>query len=167
MAVAARLAVIGGSPAAIELFVADLPGRGHGQLIDALAAQIGTDAGFLPVRTAGRVQLVAKHAIAWIAVPRRAAEAADAVEAAPPVLELATELSEELTLYDHQYFVEVELADRTKLIGTLLDSAPAGHSRAIDHLNRAGRLLRLWTTDEHYLVNTRQIVTVTELGEVW
>jgi hypothetical protein len=77
------------------------------------------------------------------------------------------EIPEELTLFDHQHFVEVELVHGTKLIGTLLDSAPAEQARVGDHLNQLGRWLRLWTTDQHYLINVQQVVAVTELGEVW
>ena len=75
------------------------------------------------------------------------------------------EPSEELTLYDCEHRVEIELTKATKLIGTLLDSAPVDRTRVIDHLNRAGRFVRLWTADEHFLINTTQIVAVTELGE--
>jgi hypothetical protein len=34
----------------------------------------------------------------------------------------------------------------------------------IDHLNRPGLFVRLWTPDEQVLVNKRQIVAVAELG---
>ena len=51
------------------------------------------------------------------------------------------------------------------LIGTLLDSSPVDRTRVMDHLNRAGRFLRLWATNEHFLINTAQVVAVTELGE--
>jgi hypothetical protein len=157
MAVAVRLALVGAAPAAVEMFVPDVPRRGRGQLLDDAAAQLAGDSRFLPVRTANRVRLLAKHAIAWVAVGRHD----------PAPAEPAGEPAEELTLYDHQHFVEVELAHGTKLIGTLLDSAPAEHSRVIDHLNRSGGWLRLWTTDQHYLINAAQVVAVTELGEVW
>jgi hypothetical protein len=158
MAVTARLAIVGASPSAVEMFVPDVPRRGRGQLLDDLAAQLDGEARFVPVRTTSRVRLIAKHAIAWIAVDRRDP---DEPPAEPP------ENPEELTLFDHQHFVEVELAHGTKLIGTLLDSAPANHARAGDHLNHSGRWLRLWTTDQHYLINVQQVVAVTELGEVW
>jgi hypothetical protein len=111
------------------------------------------------VRTSSRVRLLGKHAIAWVAVDRHDPEDAAPVE--------PREIPEELTLFDHQHFVEVELSHGTKLIGTLLDSEPAEHSRVGDHLNRCGRWLRLWTTDQHYLINALQVVAVTELGEVW
>ncbi len=34
------------------------------------------------------------------------------------------------------------------------------------HTSNSGRWLRLWTTDQHYLINVQQVVAVTELGEV-
>ena len=157
MVVAVRLAIVGTSPSAVEMFMPDVPRRGRGELLDDLATQLDGEARFVPVRTTSRVRLVAKHAIAWIAIGRRDPDEAPA----EPV-----EIPEELTLFDHQHFVEVELAQGTKLIGTLLDSAPANHARVGDHLNHSGRWLRLWTTDQHYLINVQQVVAVTELGEV-
>jgi hypothetical protein len=160
MAVPVRLTIVGLTPTAVELFVPEVPRRGRGQLLDDLAAQVAGESRFLPVRTANRVRLLGKHAIAWIAIMRHEPEA-------PVAAGSVGEVSEELTLYDHQHFVEIELAGGAKLIGTLLDSAPAEHSRVVDHLNRSGAWLRLWTTDQHYLINTMQVVAVTELGEVW
>jgi hypothetical protein len=158
-AVAVRLALVGGVPAPAELFVADVPRRGRSHLLDDLATVVAAPAQFLPVRSSSRVRLLGKHAISWIAIPRRR----DPDER--PSTDFSPEPSEELTLYDHEHIVELELVHGTKLIGTLLDSAPADRTRVIDHLNRAGAFLRLWTADEHYLVNTLQIVAVTELGE--
>jgi len=158
MVVAVRLAIAGAAPSAVEMFVPDVPRRGRGQLLDDLAAQLDGEARFVPVRTTSRVRLVGKHAIAWVAIDRRDAEQAPAVPA---------EIPEDLTLFDHQHFVEVELSHGAKLIGTLLDSAPADASRVGDHLNHSGRWLRLWTTDQHYLINLQQVVWVTELGEMW
>jgi hypothetical protein len=159
MAVGVRLALNGSEPSDVEMFVPEVAGRGHGQLLDALAAQVGAEARFLPVRSASRVRLLAKQAISWIAVARFGPD--------EPLPSEPTEIPEELTLFDHQHFVEVELAHGNKLIGTLLDSAPADHSRVGDHLNQSRRWLRLWTTDQHYLINVQQVVAVTELGEVW
>ena len=156
--VAVRLAVLGAAPAAAEMFVADVPGRGHGQLLDDLAAQLGAAAGFVPVRWAHQVRLLGKHTISWVAVHRSDHDDA-------PVADAAGEPPEELTLYDRQHLVEVELMHTGKLVGTLLDSFPADRPRVIDHLNRAGPFLRLWTSTEHYLINTSQVITVTEVAE--
>jgi len=156
--VSVRLALVGGAPSHAELFISDVPRRSRGQLLDELAALLGSDASFLPVRWSNRVKLLGKHAIAWIAVPRRAPDELPSTDFSP-------EPSEELTLYDREHRVEIELDHGTKLIGTMLDSLPADRTRVIDHLNRAGRFLRLWTPGEHYLINTMQVVAVTELGE--
>lgn len=157
-AVAVRLALVGGMPAPAELFVADVPRRGRSHLLDDLAAVVAAPARFLPVRSSGRVRLLGKHAISWIAVRRRDPDQ-------PPATESSPEPFEELTLYDHEHIVELELVHGTKLIGTLLGSPPADRTRAIDHLNRAEAFVRLWTAEDHYLVNTLQIVCVTEIGE--
>jgi hypothetical protein len=157
MVVAVRLALVGGMPSAAELFVADVPRRGRSQLLDDLAVQLDAPNDFIPVRWSNRVRLLGKHAIAWLAVRRRGLD--------DPSTDFSSEPSEELTLYDHEHIVEIELVHGTKLLGTLLDSSPADRTRVIDHLNRAGAFVRLWSADEHYLVNTRQIVAVTELGE--
>lgn len=157
-AVPVRLALIGGAPAPAELFVADVPRRGRSELLDAVAGLLTAPTSFLPVRLQTRVRLFGKHAIAWIAVPRRGDEQSD------PSKDFSDEPSDVHTLYDREHIVEVELERGTKLIGNLLDSAPIDRTRVIDHLNGTGAFLRLWTADEHYLVNVRQIVAVTELG---
>src|ERR1051325_6637201 len=79
MVVTVRLAIVGASPSAVEMFVPDVPRRGRAQLLDDLAMQLDGEARFIPVRTASRgrvgrgsgVRRGAKHAIAWIAVERR------------------------------------------------------------------------------------------------
>lgn len=156
--VAVRLALVGGMPTAAEMFVAEVAGRGRRHLLDDLAALLDAEANFIPVRWSNRVRLLGKPAIAWIAVRR--GDPDDPTKAETPV-----EDAEELTLYDQEHRVEIELVHGTKLIGTLLDSAPFDRTRVIDHLNRTGRFVRLWTTDEHFLINTMQVVAVTELGE--
>jgi hypothetical protein len=161
MAVGVRLALVAAQPAPVEMFLPDIPGRSHNQMLDDLASQLGGDARFVPVRMANQVRLVGKHAIAWIAVTRYPAGEAPEAPAA------SVDIPEELTLFDHQHFVEIELAHDQKLVGTLLDSESIEHSRLGDHLNRSGYWLRLWTPDQHYLVNAQQVVAVTELGEVW
>ena len=155
--VAVRLALVGGMPIAAEMFVAEVAGRPRGPLLDDLAAVLDAEANFIPVRWSNRVRLLGKPAIAWIAVRRG--------EPDDPMKAGVVEDAEELTLFDQEHRVEIELVHGTKLIGTLLDSAPVDRTRVIDHLNRAGRFVRLWTTDEHFLINTMQVVAVTELGE--
>lgn len=154
--VAVRLALLGRPPFAAEVFVADAPRRPGGHLLDDLAAQLAAAAAFIAVRWAERVRLLGTHAISWIAVRRPGADDAPLSDAA----------GDDLAFYDRQHRVEVELLEGGPLIGTLLDSAPADRPRVIDHLNHAGLFLRLWTPAEHYLINTRQIVAVSELSEV-
>lgn len=152
-----RLVLVGGSPVAAEMFVPDVRRRGRSHLLDDLAAQLCAEASFLPIRWSNRVRLLGKHAIGWVAVRRQDPERL-------PSTDFSDEPSD-LTLYDREHRVEIELAGGTKLIGTMLDSSPADRPRVVDHLNRAGRFLRLWTADEHYLINATQVVTVIELGD--
>ena len=155
--VAARLALVGGTPIDAELFVADVRRRGRSHLLDDIATQLGGESTFMPVRWATPVRLLAKHAVAWLAIRRR-----DPDEM--PSTDFENEPSE-LTLYDREHRVEIELAHGGKLLGTILDSSPADRPRVMDHLNRAGRFVRLWTSDEHFMINATQVVTVIELGE--
>ena len=161
--VAVRLALLGAAPTAAEMFVADVPRRCQGDLLDDLAAQLGSASGFVPIRASERVRLLGKHAISWISVDRDDPGNPASTEVSG---ELTTDPNEELTLYDRQHLVEVELIHAAKLVGTMLDSLPADRPRVIDYLNQAGRFLRLWTTTEHYLINASQVIAVTELGEV-
>jgi len=155
--VPARLALVGADPFAAELFVADVRRRGRSHLLDDIAAQLGGEATFVPVRWSNQFRLLTKHAIVWVSIRRRDPDAM-------PSREFDEEPSE-LTLYDREHRVEIELAGGRTLLGTLLDSSPADRPRLADHLNRAGRFVRLWTSDEHFLINATQVVTVTELGE--
>src|SRR5579863_7364101 len=156
VAVAVRLAARAGEPIAAELFVPDVPRIGRAQLLDDLAAQLESDARYLPVRVDGRVRLYAKHAIAWIAVrrhdePRR-----------PPHEDFDDEPSEVIVLYDRQHRVAIELRSGDSLVGVLFDSSPSDRPRVFDHLNRAGRFVRLWTAHEHFLVQADEILHVSE-----
>ena len=142
MVVTVRLAIVGASPSAVEMFVPDVPRRGRGQLLDDLATQLDGEARFVPVRTTSRVRLIAKHAIAWIAI-----DGSDDPD----------------TLFDREHRVDVALVAGGTLTGTLLDSAPAARPRVVDHLNRGGAFVRLWTPGLHYFVNKAHILHVTEL----
>lgn len=146
--------MVGAGEAAFELFVADATRSGRSQLLDDIAALLDEPASFVPARGAGGVLLLAKHAIAWVAIARDDS-LADA--------EFGDYSSEVTTLYDRQHRVELALCGGGTLVGGMLDSSPADRPRVIDHLNRSGRFVRLWTSDEHYLVNKQQIVRVTEL----
>ncbi|HEY1554983.1 MAG TPA: hypothetical protein VGF94_09145 [Kofleriaceae bacterium] len=152
VAVPVRLAVRAREPIAAELFVADVPRTGRAQLLDDLAALLESDAHFLPVRVDARVRLYAKDAIAWIAIRRRD----------DPRGDFDDEPSEVIVLYDRQHRVAIELQSGGSLVGVLFDSAPSDRPRAFDHLNRAGRFVRLWTAHEHVLVQRDEIVHVSE-----
>jgi hypothetical protein len=157
LAVAVRLAIVGREPEAVELFVADVARRGRSHLLDDLAAVADGPEGFLPVRSVGAVRLLAKHAIAWIGIRRRTGDER-------PPTEFPEELSDVLTLSDRQHRVAIELIGGAVIEGLLLDSSPAHRPRVMDHLNRSGRFLRVWTPDEHILVAKPQIVAVAEQG---
>lgn len=159
VAVPVRLAMIGASPVDAELFVADVPRPHRAKLIDDVAAMLDEPAMWLPARRGSEVRLVGKHAIAWVALSRRDPEK-------DPTRDFSSEEPSEVTmLYDQQFPVEVELASGTRMRGTLLDSAPADRSRVIDHLNAARAFVRLWTTDEQYLIAAAQITAVMPLPE--
>jgi hypothetical protein len=155
--VPARLALVGGEPFAAELFVADVRRRGRSHLLDDIAAYLGGEATFVPMRWASHVRVVSKHAIVWVAIRRRDPDDM-------PSREFDDEPSE-LTLYDREHRVAIQLAHGAALVGVLLDSSPADRPRMLDHLNRAGRFLRLWTSEEHFLINAAQVVAVTELED--
>jgi len=155
IAVPVQLALVGRAAAPAEVFVADVPRLGRSQLLDDLAALLDEAAGFVPVRGANGVALLAKHAIAWIAIARRDQPfVEDQFEDIP---------SEVMTLYDRLHHVEIGLAGGGAITGEFLDSSPADRPRVVDLLNRARRFVRLWTSDLHYLVNVLQIVDVREL----
>jgi hypothetical protein len=143
IAVPVRLALVGGEPVTAALFVADVARTGA-RLADHIAELVDDAAPFVPARVDTTVKLLAKHAIAWIAVDR-------------------ADEPEDDTLYDHEHRVDVALVGGATLTGSLLDSAPADRPRVVDHLNRSGAFVRLWTPSEHYLVNKAQILHVTEL----
>lgn len=155
IAVPVTVHLVGGAKVDAELFVGEAPRTGHSQLLDDVATMLDEAAGFLPVRVAREVQLYAKKAILYVAIARHNDEADvdhDEFEDVP---------SEVLTLYDRQHHVNVELG-ACALSGMLFDSSPSDRTRVIDHLNRAGRFLRLWTEGTHYLINKDQIIRVSE-----
>lgn len=150
-----RLALVGHDPGGAELFLNQAVARkSRTAVVEAVGELVDEDSAFLPVRgVRDSVRLLAKRAIAWIAVNREQPSSDGDFDNLP---------SEVVTLYDRQHHVLVELTTGKILSGTLFDSAPADRPRVIDHLNRAGRFLRLWTTDEHYLINKDHILAVVE-----
>ena len=150
-----RLALVGHDPGGAELFINQVLPRGsRSALLEAVGALVDEQSAFLPVRgVRDNVRLLAKRSIAWIAVQREQPSADGDFDNVP---------SEVVTLYDRQHHVLVELTSGKMLEGMLFDSAPADRPRVIDHLNATGRFLRLWTSDEHYLVNKDHILAVME-----
>lgn len=129
-----------------ELFVADDNKRA--EPVEALAALLESSVQFVPFRSGELVRLVAKAAIVYVTVPGESQAA-----------------GEDLVLYDRQHRVEVLLIQGKRFEGLLLDSSPAAHPRAIDHLNSTTAFIRLWTASECMLIAKSQIATVTEMRE--
>jgi hypothetical protein len=150
-----RLALAGHDPGSAELFLNQaVAKKSRTAVLDAVGQLVDEPSAFLPVKGArDTVRLLAKHAIAWIAINREQPSADGDFDNEP---------SEVVTLYDRQHHVLVELMSGKILDGTLFDSAPSDRPRVIDHLNRSGGFLRLWTSDEHYLINKDQILAVVE-----
>ena len=155
-AVPVTLRLVAGQRVEAELFLADGTRTGHSKLLDDVAAMLDEPTAFIPVRVQQQVQLYSKPALLYISIARHAEEADDSEE-------FEDVPSEVITLYDRQHHVKVDLAgEHGALSGMLFDSSPSDRPRAIDHLNRSGRFLRLWTEATHYLINKDQIVRVTE-----
>lgn len=129
-----------------ELFVADDHKRA--EPVEALVALLESAVLFVPFRTLELVRLIAKAAIVYVAIPGESQAA-----------------GEDLVLYDRQHRVEVLLIQGARFEGLLLDSSPAAHPRAIDHLNSSVQFIRLWTATECVLIAKSQIATVTEMRE--
>jgi len=153
-----ELALAGDMRLRVQLFVPDRARTGRTQLALDLAAALDADPPFLPAREpGGHVVLYAKAAIAWVSIGLAdPAPAADA-EAA------GDEPSEVTTLYEQQHDVEVVIDRGTTLIGHVLYTAPPDRQRVVDHLNQPGRFLRLWTSDQLFVIGKRHVVRVREI----
>jgi hypothetical protein len=152
-AVPLKLVLVGHAAVTAELFVADVARQSRSQLLDDVAALLDQDASFLPVRGENGVRLLAKRSIAWLAITRVEESDNDFSDEEP---------SEVITLYDRRHRVIVQLVTGEALAGMLFDSSPADRPRVIDHLNRAGRFLRLWTPEQHFLIHKDHILEVRE-----
>ena len=157
VAVPVRLALVGRDVVDAEIFVADRVRQAKTQVLDDIAELLAEPSTFLPIKQGERVRLLSKHAVTWVSVRPEAAELA--VE-----LEFDDLPSEVVTLYDREHRVEVELVSGVPLRGALFANAPADRQRVVDHLNTTAGFVRLWTEDEHFLVNKAQIVSVSEVG---
>jgi hypothetical protein len=153
VAVPVKLTLVGRPAIDAELFVADGTRTGRTQLLDDLATMLDEPTEFLPVRRGGKVRLYPKSAVAVVAVARREHDDEADFDDTP---------SEVITLYDRQHRVIVELVSGGALAGTLFDSSPSDRPRVVDHLNRTSRFVRLWTPEDHFLINKDQILAVGE-----
>lgn len=164
LAISVDLARAGGQREKVELFVADAPNRGRTELVNELAGMLEAEPAFLPVRepeAGGRVALVGKQAILWVAISLHEAGVAPVVDGVPE--EVPFEPSEILMLFDHRHDCRVELDTGAAIDGHVLYSSPADRPRLIDHLNLPGVFVRIWTGELLYLVNKRHIVRCLEL----
>jgi len=141
--VAVELALDGRAPRPVEIYLAEQ--RAHDPRPDDVADLFDEPTPFLPARDVGEGEVVVlrKEAVAWIALPVR---------------------RDDDELYEARRDVRVELRGGGGLDGELLYSPPEGRSRVVDHLNGAGRFVRLFSGDRVYLVNTAYIVRVIEKG---
>jgi hypothetical protein len=141
-AVTVELALDGRAPRAVEIFLAEQ--RAHDFHAEDVTDLFAEPTPFLPARdiAEGELVVVRKEAIAWVALP------------IPPTDEL----------FEERHDVRVELRGGGGLDGELLYSPPEGKGRVVDHLNGAGRFLRLWTAERLVLVNTQYIIRVIEKG---
>jgi len=151
-----ELALAGDMRLRVQLFVPDRARTGRTQLALDLAAMLDADPPFVPAREpGGHVVLYAKAAIAWVAVslvePAEGGPAGD------------DEPSEVTTLYEQQHDVEVVIDRGSTLVGHVLYTAPPDRQRVNDHLNQPGPFLRLWTSDQLYVIGKRHVIRVREI----
>jgi hypothetical protein len=142
-AVTVELALEGRAPRPVEIYLAEHVANGF--RAEDVSDLFDGPTPFLPARDVGENEVVVlrKEAVVWVAW----AAGPDADE-----------------LFDERRDVRIELRGGSGLDGELLYSPPEGHQRVVDHLNRAGRFVRLWAADRLYLVNAAFIVRVVERG---
>ncbi len=147
------MALQGEAPVAVEMFVPDVQRQARSLLFDDVAAVLEEERDFVPVAFGARSALVNRGAIAYVAITRHAAKTFD------------DEISDVHALYDHRCPVSLVLVGGTSLRGTLLFTTPVERSRLIDFMNLGPRFVRLWTSDELYLVQRSAIRTLAESFE--
>lgn len=108
---------------------------------------------FLPARDSatGKRETFNKDALLWIAVPL-----------VPFGGETAAGEDE---LFEFRRTARVDLIAGEPIEGELLYSAPVEGTRVVDHLNAAGRFLRLWEKERLYLINKAFVRSVVERDE--
>jgi hypothetical protein len=146
-AVAVELALAGGEPRHVEIFVAEHRDNDYRRQ-DALNLLERAHA-FLPARdvATGHGEIFNKDAVLWIALP---------------VHESGGEDSGPEELFEFRRPVRVYLLGGRTVSGEVLYSAPAESTRLVDFINETGRFLRLWTKDFLYLINKAHVLRLTD-----
>lgn len=146
-AVAVDLTLAGGQPRRVEIFLAEHRANEFRRqdVLDLLEKEHA----FLPVQDAGTSagEIINKDALLWIGVP-------------PTPFGSEADAPEEL--FEFRRSVRVELLGTAALEGDLLYSAREESTRIVDHLNEAGRFLRLWTNDRLYLINKTFVLRIVQ-----
>ncbi|HKF45219.1 MAG TPA: hypothetical protein VKG01_19155 [Thermoanaerobaculia bacterium] len=147
-AVAVELALAGGEPRRVEVFVAEHR-ENEFRRQDVLDLLERVQA-FLPARNVatGEWELFNKDALLWIGVP-------------PSPLGSAPEGAAD-ELFEFRRPVRVDFMGGQSLEGEILYSAPAESTRLVDYVNEPGRFLRLWTNDLLTLINKAFVLRVVE-----
>ena len=150
-AVAVELALSGGEPRPVEIFLAEH--RANEFRPQHVLDLLEQEQAFLPARdtSTGKWETFNKDALLWIGVPL-----------APFGAETAAGGDE---LFEFRRPVRVDLIAAEAIEGELLYSAPVESTRLVDHLNEAGRFLRLWAKERLYLINKAFVLRVVELAE--
>jgi hypothetical protein len=145
------LALAGEAPRQAEIFLAEH--RAHEFRPQHVLDLLEQGQAFLPARdiATGKQETLNKDALLWIGVPL-----------APFGAETAAEEDE---LFEFRRPARVELIAAEAIEGELLYSAPVESTRLVDHLNEAGRFLRLWAKERLYLINKAFVRRVVELAE--
>jgi hypothetical protein len=155
IAVAVELALEGRTVQRVEVFVAEHLGHAFRRqhVLDLLEGETK----FLPARATdgSGFALFNKAALIWVGIPLD--------HGSLPIEEEAETIDSEL--YDESCNVSIELVSGETMAGEVLYSAPTGHARIGDYLNRPGRFMRVWTTDHLYLVNKAYVVSVGEVAD--
>jgi len=146
--VAVELALAGGEPHRVEVFVAEH--RDNEYRRQDVLNLLEREHAFLPARNTatGHGEIFNKDALLWIALP---------------LSPLGSEASSsEPELFEFRRSVRVDFLGGQSVSGELLYSAPEQSTRLVDHVNAPGRFIRLWAKDFLYLINKAFVVRVVE-----
>jgi hypothetical protein len=148
---AVELVLAGAAPRQVEIFLAEH--RAHEFRPQHVLDLLEQDQAFLPARdtSTGKRETFNKDALLWIGVPLGSFGGETAAG--------------EDELFEFRRPVRVDLIAAEPIEGELLYSARVESTRLVDHLNVAGRFLRLWARERLYLVNKAFVLRVVELDE--